>query len=191
MKLVPLYDADNLFLAPMLEAGQYDFTYATDPFPKMRASASVLVFSEGYLVAVSQWWESYLKATGFKYAPGSGMCEGGTKAFIGHVNEEAVNPFRGVGSVDPAVVEAARAQGRDCPTERLGDFCPGVYEVRCTIPGGVNLNGVTDGGHSTPVILVHSPEGEVLPCFWEWQNSKWEHFDKAVKKGVKILDVID
>jgi hypothetical protein len=189
MKLIPLGEADNLFLAPMLEAGQFDFDNL--PFPHMRSSNSVLVFSEGYLVAVSQWWDAYLKATGFKYVPGSGMCEGGTKAFIGHVNEEAVNPFRGFGPVDPAVVEAAKEQGRECPTERLGDFAAGVYEIRCTIPGGVNLNGVTDGGHSTPVILVHDSNGEIVAFFYEWQNSQWEPLDEAVKRGVKILDVID
>jgi len=189
MKIIPSANADALFLSPMLEAGQFDFDNL--PFPHMRSSNSVLVFSEGYLVAVSQWWDAYLKATGFKYAPGSGMCEGGTKAFIGHVNEEAVNPFRGFGPVDQAIVDAAREQGRECPTERLGDFSPAVYEVRCTIPSGVNLNGVTDGGHSTPVILVHDASGEVLAYFWEWQSSKWEPLDKAVKRGVKILDVID
>jgi len=189
MKLIPSGEADSLFLGPMMEAGQLDFDVL--PFPHMRASNEVLVFSEGYLVAVSQWWNAYLQAAGFKYAPGSGMCEGGTKAFIGHVNEEAVNPFRGFGPVDPLIVEAARAQGRDCPAERLGDFSPAVYEVRCVIPNGVNLNGVTDGGHSTPAILVHDASGAIVAFFWEWQNFKWELLDKAVKRGVKILDVID
>lgn len=191
MKLIQSGEADALFLSPMLKGGQFDFTDATNPFPKMRTSLSVLVFSEGYLVAVSQWWDAYRKATGFKYAPGSGMCEGGTKAFIGHVNEQSVDPFRGVGPVDPSVIAAAKAEGRDCPTERLGDFCPGVYEVRCTIPNGINLNGVTDGGHSTVVILVHGPNGEVVTYFWEWQSSKWSRLDDAVKRGVKITDVID
>ena len=189
MKLIPSGEADNLFLGPMMEAGQIDFDNL--PFPNMRASNDVLVFSEGYLVAVSQWWDAYRQSTGFSYKPGSGMCEGGTKAFVGHVNEEAVDPFRGFGPVDPLIVEAALAQGRDCPTERLGDFSPAVYEVRCVIPGAVNLNGVKGGGHSTVVILVHDANGEVSAYFWEWQSLKWSRLDDAVKRGVKILDVID
>lgn len=189
MKLIPTAEADALILSPMMEAGQFDFDNL--PFPNMRASAQMLAFSEGYLVAASQWWEAYLKATGFKYVPGSGMCEAGTKAFIGHVSEESVNPFRGFGPVDSTIIEAARLQGRECPTERLGDFSPGVYEIRCTIPGGVNLNGVTDGGHSTPAIVVHQLDGELVIYFWEWQNSRWERLDAAIKRGVKILDAID
>lgn len=189
MKLIQTAEADALILSPMMEAGQFDFDNL--PFPNMRASSQVLVFSEGYLVAVSQWWESYRKATGFTYKPGSNMCEGGTKVFIGHVNEEAVDPFRGSGPVDPAIIEEARRQGRDCPTVRLGDFTAGVYEIRCVIPSGVNINGVTDGGHSTPAIIVHYADGEIVIFFWEWQNARWERLDRAVKRGVRILDAID
>lgn len=189
MKLINITEADNLFLAPMLDAKQYDFD--KDPFPNMRASLNVLVFSEDYLPVVTEWWREYLKATGFKYEPGSAMCEGGTKVVIGHVNEEAVQPFRGDGDVDQAIVAAAKAQGREIPARRLGDFCAGVWEIRCIIPSGVNLNGVTDGGHSTPALFLHDKDGNVYVVIWEWQNGQWVRLDVAIKSGVVIRAVID
>lgn len=189
MKLITVTEADAMFLSPMLEAGQYDFDQ--DPFPHMRASSQVLVFSEDYLEDVTKWWKAYLEATDFKYEPGSQMCEGGTKVFIGHVNEEAVQPFRGYGDVAPAIVAAAKAAGREIPTKRLGDFAAGAWEVRCIIPRGVSLNGVTDGGHSTPAIFVHDMDGNVYAVIWEWQNGRWVRVDIAIKSGVKIRDAID
>lgn len=189
MKLITTPEADALILSPMMEHGQFDFDNL--PFPNMRASNQVLVFSEGYLVDASQWWTEYRNATGLHYAPGSGMCEAGTKAFIGHVGAHGVQPFRGVGKVDEEVVAAARAQGRECPIEKLGDFSPGLYEIRCRIPGGVSLNGVTDGGHSTVAILIHHADGEIVAMLWEWQNARWERLDRAVARGVVITDAID
>lgn len=191
MKLIPLYEADNLFLGPMAEAKQWDFDPATDPFPRMRASNMVLVFSEDYLPVVTEWWREYLRATGFKYEPGSQKCERGTRVFLGHIDEEAVDPFSGEGDVDPAIVTAAKAQGREIPTKRLGDFCSGAWQVRCIIPRGVNLNGVTDGGHSTPSLFLHDKDGEAYAVIWEWQNGQWVRLNAAIKSGVQIRDVID
>lgn len=193
MKLIPISEADSLWRVPALQyqATLSDAEYRTpEPFPNMRASAMSLVFSFGYMVKLSRWWEEWKRATGFKYVPGSAMCESGTKVFIAHVHE-AVLPFRGEGPVDPEIVEQARLESVIIPAERLGDFTPEVRELRIAIPRGVSVNGVTDGGHSTPGLIVEEPDGRIVANVWEWQNSKWTPWEELAAKGVYLHDAIE
>lgn len=194
MKLITTQEADAVIAGPVifkrLQAGLPWTCPDFRLFPNMRASGQVLVFSVGFLSSVNQWWQKELDASGFKYEPGSAECEAGTKRFIGRVMD-MVQPFRGIGRVPQETIDEAKAQGHDCPTERLGDFTPGVYETRCLIPSGVNLNGVTDGGHSTITMLLLQPDGAIVAMFWEWQNRKWTDYSEAVAAGVNVLDQLD
>lgn len=190
MKVIPLVDADNLILGPMIDAGQYDFSDETNPFPNMRASGSVMVFSEGFVDAMTEWWKKWQEATGFDYKAGSAMCESGVKVLVGKIHQ-AVLPWRGTGQVAQEVIDRAREEGHEVPTEKFGDFNPGVYDLRCLIKRGVSLNGVTDGGHSTAIIYVHNAAGECYVLVWEWQNGRWVRFALAVKDGVVVKDTLD
>jgi len=192
MRIIPRDIADRLLdqpiIAQRLLAGTYDETFRV--FPTMRTTDQVLVFSVGFLSAVTQWWLDHLKVTGFKYQPGSGECEAGAKKFIGQI-QDMVQPFRGTGAVPQDTIDQAKAEGHDCPTQRLGDFGPGVYEVRGLIPAGLSVNGVTDGGHDTIAILVEQPDGTIAVMLWEWQNGEWVQYADKVVSGFNIMDVID
>jgi len=192
MKLITRPEADALLTTPIvalrLLSGTYDEKFRV--FPEMRSSDQVLVFSVGFLSAVTQWWRADLASTGFKYAPGSGMCEAGSKRFIGRIMD-MVQPFRGTGDVERAIIEEAQSLGHACPTERLGDFSPGVYETRGAIPSGLDVNGVTDGGHDTITVLVVQPDGTIKALLWEWQNGEWVSYEDKVVAGFDIRDLID
>lgn len=205
MKLISVIEADILWADPVVKRyealGQEvpEDIYAV--FPKMRASFSVLAFSPGYLVKLSDWWAKWKFVTGFKYVPGSGMCESGTKVLLGHIHESLM-PFRGTGSVPQETLDEAKAMGVSVPEERLGDFAPGAIELGVVIPKGVSLNGVTDGGHSTPGIILHEPDGKLraVACepdgklravVWEWQNERWMDWDEAVANGVELRNYAD
>lgn len=194
MKLIPFFDAENLWTAPIARRfesqGQPVPDSVYDVFLKMRASTMVLAFSQGYLVQMSDWWAKWKFNTGFKYAPGSAMCESGTKVLIGHIHESLM-PFRGVGPVPRETLEAAKEQGVAVPEERLGDFTPGAAELRVVIPGGVSLNGVTDGGHDIPGLTLHEPDGRLRAVVFEWQNEQWLDWDEAVAKSVELRHYID
>lgn len=194
MKIIPSAEADFYWIGPVLQrradAGLPPFGPEWRVFPNMRASWDVLVFSSGWLVKLAQWWETWKSATGFQYVTGSQMCESGTKRLIGEI-QDAVLPFRGTGRVPMEVLDAARASGVQVPEQRLGDFTEGAYRLNVSIPSGVNLNGVTDGGHSTPGILVEEPDGRVVARVFEWQNSRWLDWEDAVKNGVKLVDCLD
>lgn len=188
MKVITLADADELILSPMLETKQLDFDNL--PFPNMRASNAVMVFSEDFVDAMTEWWLKWQEATGFNYKAGSAMCESGVKILVGKIHQ-AVFPWRGVGKVDDEVIARARQEGHNPPTEKFGDFNPGAYDLRCVLPRGVVLNGVTDGGHSTAIIYVHDRAGKCFVKVWEWQNGRWVRYYAAVKDGVLVRDTID
>lgn len=188
MKIITLADADELILSPMLETKQLEFDNL--PFPNMRASNSVMVFSEDFVEAMTDWWKKWQFVVGFNYKAGSAMCESGVKILVGKIHQ-AVFPWRGEGKVDDEVIARAREEGHDPPTEKFGDFNPGVYDLRCLLYRGVSLNGVTDGGHSTAIIYVHDKDGNCYVLCWEWQSGAWTRFDEALKSGVLVRDTID
>lgn len=193
MTVIPLFEADT-YLAGEIDQLRAERGLSPNPnwriFPTMRASADVVVFSEGYLSAMSEWWAKWKEATGFKYEPGSQMCESGTKIFIAHIHESLM-PFRGEERVATEIVEQASREGHDIPKDKLGDFTPGAYEVRIQIPRGTSVNGVTDGGHSTPCLLVANPQGDIRAVIWEWQNGRWMDFVEMIRNGVNVVDAID
>ncbi len=194
MKLISNTEADWLIIGPVLQKRADDKLPPFGPewkvFPNMRASGNVLLFSSGYMVKLAQWWSKWKAATGFEYKPGSAMCESGTKVLLGHIHESLL-PFRGEGRVPQETIDAARGEGVSIPESRLGDFTPGAYEIRVRIPRGVSLNGVTDGGHSTPLLLTEEPDGRQTAQVFEWQNERWRDWEDAVKDGVELVDAID
>jgi len=191
MKLIPTSEADNYWLLPIWDAEEKAGKLPSSaPFPAMRASDASLVFSSGYMVKLANWWSGWKAATGFKYEPGSQMCESGTKVLIAHVHE-SLTAFRGVGPVPMETLDQAAIERVTVPRERMGDFSPEIRELRIEIPAGIEVNGVTDGGHSTPGLLVEEPDGRVRACFFEWQNGQWSDYAAAVARGVIVHDCID
>ena len=54
-----------------------------------------------------------------------------------------------------------------------------------------SVNGVTDGGHSTPGLIVEDPDGRIVANVWEWQNEKWTPWEELAAKGVYLHDAIE
>ena len=191
MKLIPQAEADPYWTLPIWEADEkFKRNPGPAPFPAMRASATALIFSRAYMGSLAKWWADWMAATGFRYEPGSQMCESGTKVLIAHVHE-ALAAFRGEGDVPDETIAQARREGVQCPTQRLGDFSPEIRELRIEIPAGISVNGVTDGGHSTPGLLVEEADGTVVAYIWEWQNGRWSDYAELVARGVIVHDCID
>jgi len=188
MKIIPLDEADTYIVAPIQESKPLEFVEL--PFPNLRASNFVMVFSEEFVKVMTDWWLKWMFETGFDYRAGSSMCESGVKILVGKIHQ-AVFPWRGEGDVDEKTLARAKEEGHEVPTQRFGDFNPGVYDLRCLIPKGVAINGVTDGGHSTALIFVHNKAGECWVLCWEWQNGSWARYDTALKNGVEVVDIID
>ena len=194
MKIISETEAQNCWRLPIIDKRAKDGLppYGSEwrVFPHISTSWEVMVFSRAYLDVVSEWWAKWKFTTGFKYEPGSAMCESGVKIFIGHVHE-SVFPFRGHGSVPKETLEEAARQGVIIPTERLGDFTPGVFEMRVIIPRGSSINGVADGAHATAGLLVHDGDQAVHPVVWEWQNQRWCDWQEAVDNGITLSDITD
>ncbi len=208
MRLVPLFCVEAEITSALVESGQRTNDDAMDVFPNMRRSGNVLVFSRSYFYDqftpfFGKWLEANVERQpdGSFYIPSSGMCEVGTGMAVDQL-QQSVMHYLGTGPVRQEILDEAKrlGYGDRVPKQRLGDFTPAAFPTNIVVPRGVNLNGVTDGGHSTTMAIVEDEESptpgelhlDLEGCSimsWEWENLKWSLFKDAVKRGVIYKDI--
>lgn len=189
MKIISAFEADACFELPAWDhAVKRGREHVPAQLPLMRASLETLVVHEDYLAELSDFIAKWKFETGYRYEPGSAMCEAGVLQARAHV-DRACQPWRGIGRVPAEVIADAERKGRAVPKERLGDFAIPARELR-VIQGGV-INGVADGGHSTVGLLVHDAEGAVRAEIWEWQNGRFLPLTSALELGFLMRDNLD
>lgn len=166
-------------------------------FPSMSTALRLWVYSGQYIDGpFTQQWQKHRKQLlklekerGFqssvgRYRKGSGMCDIFTKKMLLGLQEVLI-PMMGT--------EPVRHPGLKKEfglTNGLGDFAGAAFDLRFTIPAGVDVNGVTDGGHSA-ALIAKTYSGRIELAVFEPQNERQTPFSEISRDGCVAYDAID
>ena len=138
-------------------------------FPPISRSPYVMVPSlKWFDDSWCKQWFDYVAARDFRYIQGSGMCEQFSRAAMTELNFDCLETVRSFDASRRDVHVAGR-------------------EAFVTIPTNVNLNGVTNGTHSTCLVALADDLTSYSLHFWEPQNRQRILAAQAVADGVQIL----